>query len=180
MSLDSYNQDLLHGTSGVIIEVSMYLRSHFFFVFSPLFLVICKERKEKKNKNILETHQSSDKDITSIIKKYLDKTNTTTPKKVTNGERSGPHELSKSVRAHLFLGCLYGPLRLPLMTSLSVIRFTSSISFQQYQWCSHRNLDVLLSLFIYFFVSHLSFLNLMFGDIIIWKSCKSQIPSTTL
>jgi hypothetical protein len=170
MSLDSYSQDFLHGTSGVVIEVSMYLRSHFFFVFSPLFLVICKERKEKKNKNILETHQSSDKDITSIIKKYLDKTNTTTPKKVTNGERSGPHELSKSVRAHLFLGCLCGPLRLPLMTSLGVIRFALSISFQRYQWCSHRNLDVLLSLFIYFFVSHLShlsFLNLIFGDIII-------------
>jgi hypothetical protein len=102
-----------------------------FFLLSSLSFV--KKEKRKKNKNILETHQSSDKDITSIIKKYLDKTNITTPKKVTNGERSGPHELSKSVRAHLFLGCLYGPLRLPLMTSLGVIRFTSSISFQQYQ-----------------------------------------------
>jgi hypothetical protein len=103
--------------------------------------------------------------------KTFNETNPMTPKKVTNGEWSGQHELSKGVGTHLPLGRSCGPFRSSLMTFLSVVGFILLRSFQCYRWCHHRSFSVTSRSFSFFsFFFSLSLLikccNLWIADVI--------------
>ena len=100
------------------------------------------------------------------------------PKKVTDDERSRPHESSKGVRDHLPWGCSCGPIRSPLMIFLGIVEFILLRSFQRYRRCHHWSFNVSLES-LFFFFSHLFFCWILClrDSRMILTTCKSQILS---
>jgi hypothetical protein len=107
---------------------SVPLEFFFQFFLSPISSQITRREKQRK-KMIPETYWSSDNDITSIIKIYINKTNSTTSNKVTDNEWSEPHEPSKDVEAHLSMSHSCSPFQSLLVTFLNVVEFIPSKSF---------------------------------------------------
>lgn len=89
--------------------------------------------------------------------KYLNKINSTTSKKVTNGKRNGPYKLSKGVGAYLSLDRSCGLLQSLLVTFLSIVGFVLLRSFQRYQWCLHWSFGVSLRSSLKFWIHLFSF-----------------------
>lgn len=99
ISFDSFHWNIFNSTSNVIISVSSESFFFLFLFYLSSLLVIYKEIGEKKKKK--------DNNSVDILKlwwiqyqycwKYLNKINSTTPKNITNGKRSGLHKSSKGV-----------------------------------------------------------------------------------
>jgi hypothetical protein len=109
-----------------------------------------KKKERKKEKDLRDTpkpqwwhHQYRWKD--------LNRTNQTTPRKVTNGNWSGPHELTKDMWALTSLDDLYDPLRSLFMT-FHVIEFVSSRYFSMVHMVLSSELQcVSRVIFLFFF-----------------------------
>ena len=113
VSLDFFYRYLFNDTNDVIIRVSICIQYLFIFFFLLLSLSSIHkllrergERKKTKKEKTLKTHQSTDADTTSTIKKHLDKTNPTTSRKVIICDWSESRELPKTQVSFTIFGWL--------------------------------------------------------------------------
>jgi hypothetical protein len=113
VSLDFFYRYLFNDTNDVIIRVSICIQYLFIFFFLLLSLSsihkLLRERGEKKKtkkEKTLKTHQSTNADTTSTIKKHLDKTNPTTSRKVIICDWSESRELPKTQVSFTIFGWL--------------------------------------------------------------------------
>jgi hypothetical protein len=139
-----------------------------------------KERRKRENKGKKERKRPLKYTKTSrwhywYCWKDLDEMNLTTPRKVTNGDRSGPHERPKRKWAPTPLEGLCDPLRSLFVIFIGVVRFFLLRSLKRYWWCHQRSFGVYLVSFSFsFFVFSLSsFLLVIYEEI--WEREKVKI-----